>query len=64
MARAVLRAALVAATLAILGGCAHRDLKAPCSREDGLFGWLISPAYADGGCGPMRGLNGPERSPR
>jgi hypothetical protein len=43
---------------ALVAGCAHRDLKAPCSREDGLFGWLVTTAYADSGCGPMREVNG------
>jgi hypothetical protein len=43
---------------ALLAGCAHRDLKAPCAREDGLFGWLVASAYADSGCGPMRDVNG------
>jgi hypothetical protein len=42
---------------ALLAGCAHRDLKAPCSRDDGLFGWLLTSAYADSGCGPMRDVN-------
>jgi hypothetical protein len=41
----------------LLSGCAHRDLKAPCARDDGLFSWLVAPAYADGGCGPMRDVN-------
>jgi hypothetical protein len=50
----VLSGAVVAALLA---GCAHRDLKAPCAREDSLFGWLVASAYADSGCGPMHDVN-------
>ncbi len=53
MMRAAIAAAL-AAGMAALSACAHKDLIAPCSRDGWL--WSFGSAYASD-CGPLLPVN-------